>query len=66
MRRHAAWQKNERREVMRTLGRFLSILMIVMIGVGFFSGLKVTKRAMVDTGDEYLKNKAMAKEYGNF
>ena len=36
MRRHAAWHKNERREVARTLGRFLSILMIVMIGVVVF------------------------------
>ncbi len=62
MRRHAAWHKNERREVARTLGRFLSILMIVMIGVGFFSGLKVTKRAMVDTGNEYLANNAMYDE----
>lgn len=62
MRRHAAWHKNERREVLRTLGRFLSILMIVMIGVGFFSGLKVTKRAMVDTGNEYLKTNAMYDE----
>lgn len=62
MRRHTAWLKNERREVLRTLGRFLSILMIVMIGVGFFSGLKVTKRAMVDTGNEYLKTNAMYDE----
>ena len=33
-----------------------------MIGVGFFSGLKVTKRAMVDTGNDYLKNNAMYDE----
>ncbi|HWQ06506.1 MAG TPA: FtsX-like permease family protein [Feifaniaceae bacterium] len=62
MRRHAAWKKNQRREVVQTLGRFLSILMIVAIGVGFFAGLKVTRKAMVDTGDEYLTQNAMYDE----
>ena len=34
------------------MGRFLSILSIVALGVGFFSGLKVTKNAMIDTAIE--------------
>ncbi len=34
----------------------MAILAIVALGVGFFSGLKVSKTAMVNTGDTYLKN----------
>jgi len=48
---HTAWRKNRRREVRHTLGRYLAILMIVALGVGFFAGLKVTQRDVVDTGD---------------
>jgi putative ABC transport system permease protein len=55
MRAHAAWRKNQRREVWHTLGRFLAILAIVALGVGFFAGLKVTQHAMVDTGDAYIR-----------
>lgn len=33
--------------------RYLAIFLIVALGVGFFSGLKITKRAMRDTLDEY-------------
>lgn len=35
-------------------GRYLAILLIVMLSVGFFAGLKVTRDAMVNTADEYL------------
>lgn len=54
MRIKRAWHKNQRREIMHTLGRFLAILAIVALGVGTFSGLKVTKKAMIDTADAYL------------
>lgn len=50
-----AWKKNQRREVLKTFGRFLSIFSIVALGVGLFSGLKVTKNAMIDTADAYLR-----------
>ena len=59
---HTAWRKNRRREVRHTLGRYLAILMIVALGVGFFAGLKVTQRAMVDTGDAYVQKSAMYDE----
>lgn len=57
-----AWRKNKRREVIKTFGRFLSILAIVALGVGTFSGLKVTKDAMIDTADAYLAQYAMFDE----
>ncbi|MBP3815517.1 MAG: ABC transporter permease [Firmicutes bacterium] len=44
------------REIKRTLGRYIAILAIVALGVGFFSGLKVSKEAMLSTGDDYLKS----------
>ncbi|HWQ98113.1 MAG TPA: FtsX-like permease family protein [Clostridia bacterium] len=61
-RRKTAWNKNQRREIWKTFGRFLSILAIVALGVGLFSGLKVTKNAMIDTADEYLRAYAMYDE----
>lgn len=42
------------REIGQSLGRYLAILAIVALGVGFFSGLKVTKADMVSTTDDYL------------
>ncbi len=62
MRAKTAWKKNQWREVWKTMGRFLSILSIVALGVGFFSGLKVTKNAMIDTADAYLREYAMYDE----
>lgn len=42
------------REIKDSLGRYIAILAIVALGVGFFSGLKVTREAMVTTADSYL------------
>ena len=42
------------RTIKNSLGRYLAILFIIALGVGFFSGLKVCRNAMVATGDEYL------------
>ena len=56
------WKKSKRREVTHTLGRFFAILSIVALGVGFFSGLKVTKNAMIDTANQYLTEYAMFDE----
>lgn len=47
------------REIRNSLGRYLSIIAIVALGVGFFSGLKITKTAMIETADEYLKTYRM-------
>lgn len=45
------------REIKNSLGRYLAILAIIALGVGFFSGIKVTKEAMVTTLQEDLVSK---------
>ena len=47
--------KSTLREIKQSLGRFVAILAIVALGVSFFSGLKVSKTAMVKTTDKYLQ-----------
>lgn len=42
------------REIRGSLGRYMAILAIVMLGVGFFSGLKATTPAMIATENDYL------------
>lgn len=46
--------KTSIREVRGSFGRYMAILAIVALGVGFFSGLKVSKTAMLTTGEEYM------------
>ena len=50
-----AYRKNLWRSIRKSLGRYLAIMAIVALGVGFFAGLKVTKQAMIRTGDDYLR-----------
>ena len=47
--------KSTLREIKNSLGRYLAIMAIVALGVGFFAGLKVTKEDMIATADEYIK-----------
>lgn len=49
----AIW-KSAFREIRQSLGRFLAILAIVALGVGFFAGLKITQTAMVKTTERYF------------
>ena len=42
------------RTIRKTIGRYLAILSIIALGVGFFAGLRVTEEAMVSTLDNYL------------
>ena len=37
------------REIKNTFGRFAAIMAIIALGVGFFSGLKMTKPDMMNT-----------------
>ena len=46
--------KSTFREIKESLGRFLAILAIVALGVGFFAGLKVTQPAMLKTAQRYF------------
>lgn len=46
--------KSTIREIKESFGRYMAILLIVALGVGFFSGLQVAYDAMVYTADTYL------------
>ncbi len=46
--------KNTYREILRSPGRFLAILAIIVLGSGFFVGLRVSQKAMTATADTYL------------
>ena len=39
---HSALWKDTLREIRKSFGRFLSILLIVALGVGFFAGVKAS------------------------
>ncbi len=47
--------KNTCREILRSPGRFLAILAIIVLGSGFFVGLRVSQKAMKATADTYLQ-----------
>ncbi len=47
------------RSIKKSFGRFIAIFAIIALGVGFFSGLRITRDAMVDTGNEYLEHRDM-------
>lgn len=47
------------REIKGSFGRYLAILAIVALGVGFFSGLKVSKPFMTATADQYIKEQKL-------
>ncbi len=49
-----AWTKNNVREIFHTFGRYLAIVGIVALGVGFFAGLKATKPAMLQAGTDFV------------
>ena len=51
----SAWRKNNRREWLRTLGRFFAIVAIVALGVGVFTGLRLARPAMAKTGADYIE-----------
>lgn len=48
-------RKSTFREIRSSLGRFMAILAIIGLGVGFFAGLKIAKQAMVATVGDYLE-----------
>lgn len=45
------------REIRGSMGRYLAILTIIALGVGFFTGLKLTKTQMVATIDAFVQEK---------
>ena len=51
--------KSALREIRQSLGRYLAILAIVGLGVGFFSGLRTSQPAMMATGIDYLEEQRL-------
>ncbi len=57
------------KEIINTRKRFISILLIIVLGVGFYAGIKFATPAMQYTVDKYLDNKQfmdfrLVSEYG--
>ena len=51
--------KTTLREIKNSFGRWIAILAIVALGVGFYAGLTVTTPAMVRTGGDYFNEKEL-------
>ncbi len=60
MKKKHIYQKNIRREITGSLGRFLSIFAIVALGTGFFAGLGATSPDMELSVDHYYDEPHMA------
>lgn len=56
----SAFSKDVLREILKTKNRFLSIFLIVAIGVGFFSGLTASGPDMKLTADTYFDNQNLS------
>ena len=50
----SSMRKTTLREIRQSFGRYFAIVAIVALGVGLFSGLKVTKSAMVKSAQQYF------------
>lgn len=55
MKRKSLW-KNITREIWQTKSRFIAILAIVAISIGFFSGIKSSAPSLIQTADDYFTN----------
>ena len=44
------------RSIRSFFGRYMALLLIVALSVGFFAGLKITRDAMTNTGDVFLRD----------
>lgn len=49
--------KNTFREIIHTKARFISIMAIIALGVGFFAGIKATSPSMYDLAENYYRDK---------
>ena len=52
-------KKSAIREIKNSLGRYLAILAIIALGVGFFCGLRVCKPAMLSAAQSYIDEHKM-------
>lgn len=49
-------RKTTLREIKQSFGRYIAILAIIALGVGFFAGLKIVKPSMVQMADGYWQD----------
>ena len=54
-----AMRKNLRQSIVKSLGRYIAIVAIIALGAGLFNGLRVTKRDMVATVQDYTDRQNM-------
>lgn len=54
LKKTALW-KDTFREIWKTKTRFLSILVIILLGVAFYAGISATGPVMIETADQYYK-----------
>lgn len=52
--RHSVYRKNIKRTIFGSFGRYIAILAIIALGVGFFAGVKNTKGSMLKTCNKYV------------
>ena len=50
-----AFFKSTVREMKNSFGRYLAILIIIALGVGFFAGLRTCRPALTETAGEYFE-----------
>ncbi|MCR4794203.1 MAG: ABC transporter permease [Ruminococcus sp.] len=55
----SAVRKTTLREIRGTFGRFFAIMAIIALGVGFFTGVRITTPAMVNTVNSFLAEKQL-------
>jgi putative ABC transport system permease protein len=55
-----AFAKDLRRSIIKSHARFLSILAIIALGVGFFAGINATEPDMILSADKYFKDTRLA------
>ena len=48
--------KNTFKKIRKSFGRYMSLFIIVMIGVGFFAGIQTTAPDMISVADNYYKD----------
>lgn len=53
------YSKNIRRTIFGSFGRYIAILSIIALGVGFFAGVKNTKDSMMETCNKYVTDHNM-------
>lgn len=57
--RKKALNKTILRDIRGSFGRFFAIFAIIALGVGFFSGVKITTPVLVNTIDNLYKDKSL-------